>query len=56
MNKTQIVTCSCVNAYQDAEYGAWQRVTTPVNKEQQAKRLVVRCTVCGREQSLGNLK
>jgi len=31
MNKTKIIHCGCENAYQDRQYGAGMRVTTPAN-------------------------
>lgn len=54
MDQTRIVKCDCKHQFQDSRYGPGMRVTTPVNKEQQQKRFVVRCTVCGREHSLGS--
>lgn len=55
MNQTRLVKCNCKHPFQDSRYGAGMRVTTPANKEQASKRFVVRCTVCGREHSLGAL-
>jgi hypothetical protein len=55
MNKTKIVKCTCEHKFQDKEYGKGMRATTPNNKAQAEKRFVVRCTVCGREHSLGSV-
>jgi len=56
MNLTPKVKCTCENTYQDTLYGKQMRVTTPNNTEQSKKSLVVRCTVCGKEHRLGDLK
>jgi len=56
MNKTKIVHCGCENAYQDRQYGAGMRVTTPANLEQAKGSFVVRCTVCGKSHNLGQIK
>ena len=56
MNKSKIVHCGCENAYQDRQYGAGMRVTTPANTEQAKGGFVVRCTVCGKSHNLGQVK
>lgn len=39
-NRTEIVSCTCVNAYQDEKYGKGQRLAN-------ANSSGMRCTVCG---------
>lgn len=56
MDKTPVIACSCKHEFQDSVYGKGQRMTTPNNKEQAKKNFVVRCTVCGREHYLGQMK
>ena len=56
MNKTKIVQCDCANEYQDQEHGRQMRVTTPSNLDQAKGNFVVRCTVCGKSHSLGQVK
>ena len=56
MNKTQKVSCTCQNTFQDQTYGKGIRITTPCNNEQMKKNFVVRCTVCKKEHNLGMLK
>ena len=56
MNQIAIVHCKCQNRFQDKTYGKNIRVTTPDNNEQAKKQFVVRCTVCGSEHNLGQMK
>lgn len=55
MNKTKMVSCTCQHAAQDEMHGKGIRVATPVNTQQKKNLFVVRCTVCGREHSLGDI-
>ena len=56
MNKSPVVTCTCIHPFQDKEYGPFRRATTPNNKRQKEGELVVRCTVCTKEHHLGLCK
>jgi hypothetical protein len=48
MSKTQIKHCSCRHVFQDATYGAGNRVHN-AKRTKDGKAIGWRCTVCARE-------
>jgi ribosomal protein S14 len=49
------VNCSCVHEFQDKRYGKGVRIANPINKAIKEGRDAHRCTVCGREHTLGSI-
>ena len=43
------VLCQCSNEFQDRRYGKQSRLATVTQKAKPPERVIVRCTVCGKE-------
>ncbi len=43
------VLCQCSNEFQDRRYGKQSRIATVTQKAKSPERVIVRCTVCGKE-------
>lgn len=52
----RIITCNCHHQYQDQQYGAQKRIANETLKSKVSDQVIVRCTVCGSEQTIRKSK